>query len=73
VPGNRPARFAKAAATAALHQRLGRDVEIMALIETALGLVRAVEIALTPASPAWRSVTSTSQLTLAPAPRTTRC
>lgn len=36
------------AALAALHQRLGRDVEIVALIETALGVVRAVELASTP-------------------------
>lgn len=36
------------AALAVLHQRLGRDVEIVALIETALGLVRAVELASTP-------------------------
>lgn len=36
------------AALAALHQRLGPDVEIVALIETALGVVRAVELASTP-------------------------
>ena len=36
------------AALAVLHQRLGRHVEIVALIETALGVVRAVEIASTP-------------------------
>ena len=36
------------AALAALHQRLGRDVEIVALIETALGVVRAVELASAP-------------------------
>ena len=35
-------------ALAALHQRLGQDVEIVALIETALGVVRAVELASTP-------------------------
>ena len=36
------------AALADLHQRLGRDVEIVALIETALGVVRAVELASAP-------------------------
>jgi len=36
------------AALTDLHQRLGPDVEIVALIETALGVVRAVEIASTP-------------------------
>jgi citrate lyase subunit beta/citryl-CoA lyase len=36
------------AALGELHQRLGRDVEIVALVETALGLVRAVELAGTP-------------------------
>ncbi len=36
------------AALATPHQRLGRDVEIVALIETALGVVRAVELASTP-------------------------
>jgi citrate lyase subunit beta/citryl-CoA lyase len=36
------------AALAVLHQRLGRDVEIVALIETALGVVRAVDLASTP-------------------------
>jgi len=36
------------AALAALHQRLGRDVQIVALIETALGVVRAIELASTP-------------------------
>jgi citrate lyase subunit beta/citryl-CoA lyase len=36
------------AALVSLHQRLGRDVEIVALIETALGVVRAVELASTP-------------------------
>lgn len=35
-------------ALAALHQKLGADVEIVALIETALGLVRAFELASTP-------------------------
>jgi len=35
------------AALTALHQRLGRNVEIVALIETALGVVRAVELAST--------------------------
>ena len=35
------------AALAALHQRLGREVEIVALIETALGVIRAVELAST--------------------------
>jgi citrate lyase subunit beta/citryl-CoA lyase len=35
-------------ALAALHQRLGPGVEIVALIETALGVVRAVELASTP-------------------------
>ncbi|MEP7191862.1 MAG: CoA ester lyase [Actinomycetota bacterium] len=33
------------AALELLHQRLGRDVEIVALIETALGVVRAVQLA----------------------------
>ena len=37
-----------AVALAALHQRLGQEVEIVALIETALGVVRAVELASTP-------------------------
>jgi citrate lyase subunit beta / citryl-CoA lyase len=37
-----------AAALAALHQRLGPDVEVVVLIETALGLVRAVELASAP-------------------------
>lgn len=36
------------AALAALHQRLGRDVEIVAMIETALGVVRAVQLASAP-------------------------
>ena len=36
------------AALAVLHKRLGPDVEIVALIETALGIVRAVEFAATP-------------------------
>ncbi len=36
------------AALAMLYQRLGRGVEIVALIETALGVVRAVELASTP-------------------------
>jgi len=36
------------AALAVLHKRLGPDVEILALIETALGVVRAVELALAP-------------------------
>ena len=36
------------AALAVLHKRLGPDVEIVALIETALGLVRAVELASAP-------------------------
>jgi citrate lyase subunit beta/citryl-CoA lyase len=36
------------AALAALHQQLGSQVEIVALIETALGLVRALELASTP-------------------------
>jgi len=36
------------AALAILHQHLGPDVEIVALIETALGVVRAVELASTP-------------------------
>ena len=36
------------AALADLHHRLGCDVEIVALIETALGVVRAVEVAFTP-------------------------
>ena len=36
------------ATVAALHQQVGQDVEIVALIETALGLVRAVELASTP-------------------------
>src|SRR5665811_765648 len=36
------------AALAMLHQRLGPDVEIVALIETALGVVRAVELASAP-------------------------
>jgi citrate lyase subunit beta / citryl-CoA lyase len=36
------------AALAALHRRLGQDVEIVALIETALGVVRAVKLASTP-------------------------
>jgi len=36
------------AALAILHRRLGRGVEIVALIETALGVVRAVELASTP-------------------------
>ena len=36
------------AALADLHQRLGRDVEIVVLIETALGVVRAVELASAP-------------------------
>ncbi|MEO6144235.1 MAG: CoA ester lyase [Dermatophilaceae bacterium] len=35
-------------ALAMLHQRLGRGVEIVALIETALGVVRAVELASAP-------------------------
>lgn len=33
---------------AMLHQRLGRGIEIVALIETALGVVRAIELASTP-------------------------
>ena len=37
------------AALAMLHQRLGQDVEIVALIETALGVVRALGLASTPA------------------------
>lgn len=36
------------ATVAAMHQQLGKDVEILALIETALGLMRAVELASTP-------------------------
>jgi citrate lyase subunit beta / citryl-CoA lyase len=36
------------AALTALHQRLGEDVEIVALIETALGMVKAVELASAP-------------------------
>jgi len=36
------------AALAALHQRLGPGVEIVALIETALGVVRALDLASTP-------------------------
>ena len=35
-------------ALTALHERLGPDVEILALVETALGVLRAVQIATTP-------------------------
>ena len=36
------------AALTALHQRLGPDVEIVALVETALGIVKAIELASVP-------------------------
>jgi len=36
------------AALAVLHQQLGRDVQIVALIETAQGVVRAIDLATTP-------------------------